>query len=79
MSSKKELTELDKWIISFMAALLYILISSPFMYRLTGALFSKLGLVIEENGCPNFIGVGIHSVVFAVLVRLLMLIRFNSS
>jgi len=79
MSSQKELSEVDKWIISVMSALLFILISSPFMYKLTGALFSKFGLVIQENGCPNFIGLGIHSVVFAILVRLLMLIRLNSS
>lgn len=71
----KSLNEANKWIISLWSALLFLLIASPFMFKLTGTLFSKLGLKTEQNGCPNWWGLVIHTVVFAVLVRVMMVVH----
>lgn len=46
-----------------LAALLYIIVSSPMMYTLT-AKFTA------QNGCPTIAGVFIHAVVFGILVCL---------
>lgn len=72
--NKKSLTELQKWTISFWSALLFLVIASPFMFRLTSIPLSFLNLTTQQNGCPNITGLVIHSIVFAVLVRLMMFI-----
>ena len=69
-----ELTELNKWTISLMSALLFVLISAPFMYKLTNSLTTLVGWTSSSNGCPNWGGLLLHAVVFAVLIRLLMLV-----
>lgn len=71
---KKPISEANKWMISLWSGLLFFLIASPFMFKLTGGIFSSAGLQIEKNGCPNLLGVGIHALVFTILVRLMMLI-----
>jgi len=73
MVENKSITESKKWMISLLSAFVFMVIASPQMYQLTGALFSKLNLVIEKNGCPNLTGLLLHTVVFAVIIRLLML------
>ena len=70
----KDLNETDKWMISVFSALIFILIASPFMFKLTGSIFASMGLTIQHDGCPNWIGIIIHSIVFAILIRLSMLI-----
>jgi len=74
MICEKPLSEQDKWVVSFIASIIFLLIASPFMFRLTGAVFSKLGLETEDDGCPNLIGLLIHSAVFALLIRASMVI-----
>lgn len=70
----KCLTEGQKWLVSLYAALVFLLIASPFMYRLTGQVTERLGLETSNDGCPNLIGLVMHAVVFLLLMRLLMLI-----
>lgn len=72
MTNKKSLTELQKWTISFWSALLFLLIASPFMFRITSIPLSFLNLTTQQNGCPNLFGLIIHSLVFAILIRLMM-------
>jgi len=72
--NKKSLSELQKWTISFWSALLFLLIASPFMFRLTSIPLSFLNLTTQQNGCPNLMGLVIHAIVFAVLVRIMMFI-----
>lgn len=72
--NKKSLTELQKWTISFWSALLFLLIASPFMFRLTSIPLSFLNLTTQQNGCPNLLGLVIHAIVFAVIIRLMMFI-----
>ena len=74
---KKPISEANKLMISLWSGLIFFLIAAPFMFKLTGGILSSAGLQIEKDGCPNLLGVGIHAVVFAILVRLIMLIPGN--
>ena len=74
---KKKLSEIDRWMFCFRSALLFIIIVSPFMFKLTGPIFSAIGITIQKDGCPNWIGIIIHSIVFAILIRLSMLIPLH--
>ena len=78
IDTTREISEGQKWIISLWSSLLFMLLASPFMFKLTGKLFSNFNLtIIDNNGCPNYIGLVLHSIVFAILVRLMMLIPIN--
>ena len=70
-------SEKNKWIASGISAAIFIVIASPFMFRLTGIIFSVLGIETELDGCPNWLGLFIHAIVFAVLVRLSMNIHLR--
>lgn len=66
-------TETQKMIVAAWTAALFVLVSLPYTYQLTNQLTSQLGLdIASQSGCPNLVGVGLHSVVFLVLVRLMM-------
>jgi hypothetical protein len=71
------LTEYQKWMICLYSALLFLLISSPFMYQLTNQLTIMTGFETSSNGCPNLYGILLHGIVFLILVRVLMLITNN--
>jgi hypothetical protein len=71
---KKPLGEGQKWMISLWSALLFLIIASPFMFKNTGWFFSKVGLKTQQGGCPNWWGLIIHAIVFALLIRVMMLI-----
>ncbi len=63
----------DKWVVSIIGGLLFLLIASPFLYEIVNSLTSALGLVIADaNGCPNVSGLILHTAVFIIIVRLLM-------
>jgi hypothetical protein len=70
------LTEKGKWFISLEMVILFFIIANPLTYRLVGGLASRLfGLdTADAKGCPTMLGVGVHAVVFGILVRLLMLV-----
>lgn len=70
--TNKPYTSKDKWIVSIMSGILFLLIASPFLYGVVNSLTSNFGLVTAVNGCPNITGLIIHSIVFVVIVRLLM-------
>ena len=66
-------TNTEKWSISAFSALLFFAVASPFVYSLVNSLTSRLGLVLaSENGCPNYLGVFVHALVFMIIVRLAM-------
>jgi preprotein translocase subunit SecY len=56
----------QRLLITFWVLLLFILISSKFMYGIT----NNLGLNTFENNSPTFMGYLIHAVVFGLLVFL---------
>ena len=69
----KPFTSKDKWIVSMIGGLLFLLISSPFLYEAIDSLTSLAGIrIASSDGCPNLRGLLLHSAVFAVIVRLLM-------
>ena len=56
------------------ASLLYYVISSTDMYKITGQVgLTALGAV-DDKGCPTIPGVVVHAVVFTVLLVLMMLL-----
>ena len=49
-------------------AILFFVVSSPFMYQLTSKVTNSLSwTTADSNGCPNYAGVALHSVVFLLL------------
>lgn len=73
MPNEKSLTSKDKWVISGLSGLLFLLIASPFMFTVTNGITSSFGVTIaSESGCPNLGGLLLHAIVFILIVRLMM-------
>lgn len=71
--TNKKPTSREKWIISLMSGLLFLLIASPFLYSTVGKLAGMVGLnTSSASGCPTILGLVLHAVVFTVIVRLMM-------
>ena len=70
----KSKSNYDKWLISLRTAILFLIISSPFLYKLVNESLGKLfGFSIAtQSGCPSYSGLLLHSFVFAVLLRAIM-------
>ncbi len=56
---------------------LFMLISSPCMYKLTGKTTSLIKWETSSNGCPNLMGLLLHTFVFLLLVTLLIMLMNN--
>ncbi len=71
---EKLYTNKDKWLVAVLAALLFLLIASPWAYRVTNSIFEGIGLKTAQtkDGCPTGTGQLIHGVVFLLIVRALM-------
>lgn len=61
-----------KWTVVAVLVVLFLLLSSPFMYRITNELGHKVGVYTLQNGAPSTRGIVIHSLVFGLAVLLLM-------
>ena len=62
-------SENQKWMVITILAVLFIILASPASYKLT----KRLGLKsTTSNGCPTKLGLVLHGVVFALLVRATM-------
>ena len=75
MSSEcpKHYTSKDKWIVSIISGLLFLLVASPFLFSLVNDLTKHLGLVVASpSGCPTTAGLVLHAIVFTLIVRLMM-------
>lgn len=59
---------------SLQAAVLFLIVSSPVMYRLVEAVFGRL-FTVAVNGCPTVAGLVLHTIVFALLVYVLMIVQ----
>lgn len=54
-------------------ALLFMVVSAPQVYGLTNSLANMVGQsTVSMSGRPNVVGIVLHGVVFALLVRALM-------
>lgn len=60
-----------KWKYSFYSALLFFIISSPQIYKITHHILGKY-VNIAKNGCPSAVGLVLHSVVYMVALFGLM-------
>lgn len=65
----------QKWNISLLSGILFLIISSPFLYslvnRVAQSISPNLNLASYE-GCPTLSGLVVHTLVFILVVRLLM-------
>jgi len=68
----KPYTYKDKWIVSIMGGLLFLLLASPVLYSIVNSTTSSFGLITANNGCPNISGLLLHGFLFALIIRLLM-------
>lgn len=65
--------EQEKWVRSVLLAVLFAVISSPLMYKLVNSLTSLFGVrVCDLDGCPNPVGLVLHSVVFLLAARVIL-------
>lgn len=63
----------DKWIISAIIAVIFIILASPFTFKITNWIFSYINLpTITKEGKPTFFGLIIHGIIFFLVIRLLM-------
>jgi hypothetical protein len=65
-------TSKDKWIVSIIGGVLFLLLASPYLFGITDNLSSLINIKISDNGCPNSAGIILHGIIFALAVRLLM-------
>jgi len=73
-----DLSKTQKWLVALIAGLLFIIIASPIVFKGVDYLISKLGLghIAAKDGCPNSVGLIVHGVVFFLIIRLFMEIKF---
>lgn len=67
MSSSEE-----KWKISLLSAVIFFLVASPMLFRIVNAITSSIGFVLANDGCPTYLGLFVHAIVFMLIVRLTM-------
>lgn len=67
-----EITNSQKWSISILSGLIFLIIASPPVYMLTNVIFEPLGLPTIINGVVTPFGLILHTIVFILIVRLLM-------
>ena len=59
-----------KWQISIFSAFIFILVVNPYTYILTQKILGGLiGKIAYSSGCPTFLGLLIHTIVYVLLVR----------
>jgi Na+/glutamate symporter len=62
----------DKWRYSIYSALVFLIISCPYTYLLVNKLLGKYIKISSLNGCPTIVGIFVHSLVFALIIRGMM-------
>jgi hypothetical protein len=64
----------EKWLIAFVAGILFALISLPFTYGLTNKLFEKIKIstTYHEDSNVTPAGLAIHTAVFILVFRLFL-------
>lgn len=71
---QKPFTSADKWRVTLYTAVIFFIVSAPFLYILVDKTLGRLlGFrVASTSGCPTLGGLFIHTVVFTLVVRALM-------
>lgn len=69
----KPYTNRDKWIVAVLFGILFFILASPYMFKLTNSLVSTVGLYTTNvGGLPSLFGLIVHMIIFILMVRLLM-------
>lgn len=71
----KSLSSSKKWSVSLLSGILFLIISSPFLYNIVNKLMVKVSpnlVLCDDKGCPTPLGLAVHTIVFILVVRLLM-------
>ena len=68
----KPYTSIDKWIVAAIGGLLFVVLSSPFLYDSINSLTTMINVHTSVNGQPTPIGLGVHTAIFTLVTRLLM-------
>ena len=61
-------------LLALVVTLLFILISSPCMYKITGKTTSLVNWETSNNGCPNLMGLLLHTIVFLLLASVIIML-----
>lgn len=62
-------TNIKKWQITLFSTFIFIIIINPYTYNLTNSLLQNTIGQLSNNGCPTNLGIIIHTIVFALIVR----------
>ena len=54
--------------------ILFLLLSLPYTYNLSNDLLQNIGINTSASGCPNIVGILVHSIVFFIIVFLLFVV-----
>jgi len=69
----------NKWVISMYAGLVFFILASPISFKLVNRLVAKIpgSTVSLANlaGCPTWLGLFIHALLFVVVMRVMMLFQ----
>lgn len=66
-------TSFDKWVISIIIGIVFIVLVTPLMFRVTDKMSSLVGLhTVKSSGVPTAFGIFLHFVIFVIIIRLLM-------
>ncbi len=61
---------------TFQSILAFLIVSLPCTYKFTNNLLSGiLGKLSDSSGCPTYLGLIIHSIVFGFIIYSLMIIN----
>ena len=58
-----------QWKISFYITIAFIILSSPFVYRLKNNIFKRVCRLSNKDGTPTLCGILIHSFIFMIIVK----------
>ena len=75
MNQSEKFTNDNKWAVSLLAGLMFVIIGSPYLYALTqggASLINSNIKLIGLTGRPTYLGLLLHGLVFALITRLLM-------
>lgn len=68
-----EIDDGEKWLIAILIGVIFLIISSPFIYRLSNSTLGYVGLrTTDKAGHPIVFGWVIHAVAFIIIIRLFM-------
>jgi hypothetical protein len=72
-SVEKPYTSRDKWIISLMAGLMFLILASPIMFIIVNKITKIIGLrVSDDHGHPNIFGLLLMTCIYIVWTRIMM-------